>query len=258
MDQIYQLQRQLQDLRQEVNAISHVASQLQHSETNNAAQLQRLQQNESLAAQQLQSIQQICNRLAQDVNAMSSVTQQVTSQMRPFTTGQFGAGTMNPYTTGQFGTYGAGATTAMHGPTQLSTFGTQYGNRADEFSRNQYLSSMAANRYGLGFNTPDHVSNQYISSMANQGLMGSQSNIGMGTYGAGTLGMDPGQSGYAGISTGNFTVSPSRPVHQSSQYGISSLASNQYTPTHNISQMSAMSQPYMGTGTPNIGSYSNF
>ncbi len=258
MDQIYQLQRQLQDLRQEVNAISHVASQLQHSETNNAAQLQRLQQNESLAAQQLQSIQQICNRLTQDVNAISSATQQVTSQMRPFTTGQFGAGTINPYTSGQFGTYGAGATTGMHGPSQFGTFGTQYGtNRADEFSRNQYLSSMAANRYGLGLNTPDHVSNHYISSMANQGLLGSQSNIGMGTYGASTLGMDPSQSGYAGISTGNFTVTPSRPVHQTSQYGMSSLTGSQYTPTYNVSQMSA-TQPYMGTGAPNIGSYSNF
>ncbi len=67
---IYQLQRQIQDLRQEVNNINQVASQLQRSEANNAAQLQRLHQNEAIATQQLHTIQQLCNRLNQDVNVM--------------------------------------------------------------------------------------------------------------------------------------------------------------------------------------------
>ncbi|MEG3070303.1 MAG: hypothetical protein RQM92_05190 [Candidatus Syntrophopropionicum ammoniitolerans] len=91
MDQIQQLQRQILGLRNEINNISQVASQLQQAEANNAAQLQRLHQHETVASQQLNAIQQLCQHLNQDVNAISNATQQVTTQMltRPTTTGQF-------------------------------------------------------------------------------------------------------------------------------------------------------------------------
>ena len=264
MDQLYQLQRQIQDLRQEVNAISQVASQLQRSEANNIAQLQRLQQHESMATQQLQTIQQLCNRLSQDVNAISSIAQQFSAQIAamPFTTGQFGAGTYNQYGTGQFGQYGAGITTGYYSPVQAQfpTYGTQFGTgRTDEFSRNQLLSSMAQNRYGLGFNVPDYISNQYISSMANQGMLGSQSSFPAAPMVTG-MAAGAGQSGYAQAITGNFTLRPEHPVG-TSQYGTTTMA-GQYSPSY---QMGFASQPTSGMyttqsqmGAQNIGLYSNF
>lgn len=268
MDQIYQLQRQIQDLRQEVNNISQVASQLQRSEANNAAQLQRLQQNESIATQQLNAIQQICNRLSQDVNAISNVAQQITSQIanRPMSTGQFGTNIYSQYGTGQFGAYGTGINTGVYGPPQFGTFGAQFTpNRYDEFSRNQYISSMAANRYGAGFNAPDYVTNQYISNLANQGQLGAQTSFGAGNYGTSTFGTGMTQSGYAGVSTGNFAVEPAHPV-QAGQYRATGFTGSQYIPAYSSSQMSASSQPVSGLfgqaspvmGNQNIGRYSNF
>lgn len=270
MDQIFQLQRQIQDLRQEVNTISQVASQLQRSEANNASQLQRLQQNESVATQQLQAIQQICNRLNQDVNVISNVAQQVTAQMvnRPFTSGQFGAAGWTQPVTGQFGTYGAGITTGLQAPAQFGTFGAQFGaNRTDEFQRNQYISQAAANRYGAGFNAPDYATNQYISSMVNQGAMGAQGNLGAGTYGAGAFGTGLSQTGFAGTSTGNFAIEPSHPV-QTAQYGATGFAGSQYTPTYSAgagqwataNQLGSglSGQSALGAGAQNMGRYSNF
>lgn len=260
MDQIYQLQRQIQDLRQEVNTIGQFASQLHRAEANNAAQLQRIQQNEVMASQQLQAIQQLCNRLSQDVNTISSVAQQMGTQImnnRPITTGQFGA---NLYTTtpisGQFGTTAALPGTGFAG-TQFGTFGAQFGGaRTDEFARNQQISSMAANRYGLGqlYSTDEYTANQYVSNMANQGMLGApQGTMGMvmpaqnwGTYGTAGIGA----SGYASVPAGNFQIQPAHPTQQQlsySQYGSSAFApwSNQLS-----TGMFGVSQ--------NIGRYSNF
>lgn len=268
MDQIFQLQRQIQDLRQEVNAISQVASQLQRSEASNAAQLQRLSQNENIATQQLQAIQQICNRLSQDVNAISSVAQQVTAQMgtRGFTTGQFGTG-FGQYGTGQFGTFGGGISTGFYSPTQTQygTFGSQFGtNRNDEYQRNLMISQAAANRFGLGFTQPEYAANQYISNLASQGQLGSQSNFGAGTYGMGTMGTGMTQTGYAGINTGNFAVEPAHPV-QTSQYGATGFAGSQHFPTYSAGQYSSQlgsglfgAQSALSTGAQNVGRYSNF
>ncbi|HHU86325.1 MAG TPA: hypothetical protein GXZ25_05895 [Peptococcaceae bacterium] len=275
MDQVYQLQRQIQDLRQEVNTISQVASQLQRSEANNAAQLQRLQQNENMAAQQLQAIQQLCNRLSQDVNVISNVAQSVTAQIanRPFTTGQYGTGISPQFSSGispqfstgispQFSTGQFGYASNLQN--QFGTFGSQFDqNRNDEFSRNQYISSMAANRYGLGFNTPQYASNQYISNLANQGVLGSQQSPGLG-YGAATMGTGMGPSGYAEISTGNFAVQPAHPV-QTTQYGSTSMMGSHYIPTYSVGQSANQlssglfgSHSYNAMNTPNIGRYSNF
>ncbi len=274
MDQVYQLQRQLQDLRQEVNTISQVASQLQRSEANNATQLQRLQQNESIATQQLQAIQHLCNRLSQDVNVISNVAQNVTSQMtnRPLTTGQYGTGISTQFGTGMSPQFSSGISPqlstgqfghASNMQNQFGTFGSQFGqNRNDEFSRNQYISSMAANRYGIGFNSPDYASNQYISNLANQGSLGSPQNI--SGYGAGAMGTGIGQSGFAGMSTGNFAIKPSHPV-QTNQYGSTSMMGSHYTPSYSMGQSGNQlssglfgSQSQNTMSTPNMGQYSNF
>lgn len=273
MDQIFQLQRQIQDLRQEVNTINQVASQLQRSEANNSSQLQQLQQHESVATQQLQAIQQICNRLNQDVNVISNVAQQVTAQMvnRPFTSGQFGTGVWNQQGTGQYGAYGAGIGTGLYGQSQYGTFGAQFGgNRSDEFQKNQIISQAAANRYGAGFNAPNYATNQYLSNLANQGALGSQSalgfqgNIGGSTFGTSTLGTGFSPTGYTGVNTGNFAIEPAHPV-QTSQFGATGFAGSQYTPTYGANQWNATSQ--LGTGlmgnqssygTQNVGRYSNF
>ncbi|OPY57020.1 MAG: hypothetical protein A4E55_01879 [Pelotomaculum sp. PtaU1.Bin035] len=277
MDQIYQLQRQIQDLQQEVNSISQVAGQLQRSEANNAVQLQRLSQNENAATQQLQAIQQLCNRLSQDVNMINSVARQITPQNTniPFSN-QFGAGMYaGQFETGQFGNYGANISAGQYSPTQYGTFGAQFGgNRSDEYSRNQQISSMAANRYGVGFSGNDYATNQYINNLANQGMLGSQatlgtSNLGAGAFGAGSLGMGPMQSGYSGTSAGNFTIQPSHPVSYhsaSTPHGTSGFTGSQYMPTYGASQFSANWQPgsgfsnqsLMGMSGQNIGRYSNF
>jgi len=263
MDQIFQLQRQIQDLRQELNTISQVAGQLQRSEANHAAQLQRLSQNESAVTQQLQTIQQICNRLNQDINMIGSMAQQISSQMynMPFTSGQFGAG--------QFGGYGVGATTEQYGPVQYGTLGAQFGgNRYDEFNRNQQISAMAANRYGTGFAGSDYATNQYISNLANQGMLGSQRNLGPGTYGGGAFSTNLGQSGYASTSAGNYTVEPAHPVSfhgTPGQYGGSGFTGSQYTTAYGSNygtsgQLSSgfAGQSMIGMGAQNLGRYSNF
>lgn len=220
---IYQLQRQIQDLRQEVNSINQVASQLQRSEANNAAQLQRLQQNEAIATQQLQTIQQLCNRLNQDVNVISNVAQQVTSQMytKPMTSGQYG--TYSQPTTGQFGALNPSIGTSMHSPSQYGAFGSQ----------------LSANRIGAGFHMSDYTANPQLSSMLTQGMTGIPSNI-AGTH---TANLGTGYNPFTGISAGSLST----PAHQmhASQYGTSGFAGSQFAP-YSASQISASALPTTG------------
>lgn len=103
MDQIYQLQQQIQRLRQEVNNISQMTSQLQQFEQSNAAQLQRLQQHEVNATQQLQRIQQLCSQLSNDLNSVSSIAQQVTQSIAQ---NMFQPGTGYAGFGQQYGTFG--------------------------------------------------------------------------------------------------------------------------------------------------------
>ncbi|HOV80072.1 MAG TPA: hypothetical protein PK728_08160 [Bacillota bacterium] len=225
MDQIYQLQRQIQDLRQEVNNISQVANQLQRSEANNAAQLQRLQQNEVLASQQLQQIQHLCNRLSQDVNIISNVAQQVTSQMlRPYTSGQFGmTQPLSQQATGQFGTAGFGFGTSQYTPAQFSAFGTQA-------AANRTMNMMAAvDPYTSSFSIPAY------SNIAGQSAYTAR-NI-PSTFGMSTMGAQ--QSALTG------TSAPWLQQHFSpaQNYGTFGFA-GQYTPS--FSTMGATSQ--IGSG----------
>ncbi|MDD4767914.1 MAG: hypothetical protein PHF87_10125 [Desulfotomaculaceae bacterium] len=153
MDQIYQLQRQIQELRNEINTISQVAGQLQRSEANNAAQLQRLQHNESMATQQLNNIQQLCHHLNQDVNAISNATQQVTSPMfnRPVSSAQFSAPTFSQPITGQYGTITPNMN-SLYSSTQLGTYGAQF---------SPYMS--AGSRYGQNFMPDYSFAQQYTA-----------------------------------------------------------------------------------------------
>lgn len=159
MDQLFQLQRQIQDLKQEINNITQVANQLQRAEANNAAQLQRLQQNEALSTQQLQNIQQMCNRINQEVNVINNMAQQVTSQManRPFTSGQYGTSTGSQFGTGQFGNIGTIATAGLTNPNQISSYGNT------QIAPSQF--SSLASYWGQGLSPQDmSVSSQFLSN----------------------------------------------------------------------------------------------
>ncbi|MDD4169200.1 MAG: prefoldin domain-containing protein [Desulfotomaculaceae bacterium] len=259
MNQMFQLQRQIQGLQQELNTIGQVAGQLQRSEANHAAQLQQISQNENTVSQQLQSIQQMCNRLSQDVNVISSMAQQITPQLSgmPMGSGQFGS-SMYQLGTGQYS------------PTQHGSFGSQFGgNQSDEFSRNQQISSMATNRYGAGIGGNEYASNQYISNLANQGMLGSQANMGASNFRGSSLGTGMGQTGFSSISAGNYPLEPARPIsylNTPGQYGTSGFMGSVYTPGYSTSQLSSSgqmgsgfaSQSMLGMGGQNLGQYSNF
>lgn len=203
MDQIFQLQNQIQRLRQEINNISQLTSQLQQFEQNNAAQLQRLQQHEVNASQQLQRIQQACNQINNDLNLVSSAAQQATSAMAQggmqFGTGYITAGysqqpgtfgsQFTPTHTGIYGTtqyYQPNYTTAM--PMQQQRFGTGmstgtyqtpgFMGYAQTFASPSmgtagYASNQmgAIQNYGSQFQNQSYAQNQQISQQAQQALM---------------------------------------------------------------------------------------
>lgn len=182
MDQINQLQRQIQDLRQEVNSISQVAGQLQRSEANHAMQHQQMMQSENMANQHLQTIQQLCSRLSQEVNNINSIAQQIPQMVNMQTGNQFSS-------TPQAGQLGS---------SQIGGYGS-------------------TTRYGMGFST-----NQQPSGMAGQGQLGSQSTPGMmANYGgSSTLGSGlPQQTGYANASMDNYNMIPAHPVAQQNTFG---------------------------------------
>lgn len=260
MDQMFQLQRQIQGLHQELNTLNQVAGQLQRSESNHAMELQRLSQSENMASQQLQTIQQICSRLSQDVNMLSGITQQITPQLTtmPLTSGQWGGSMYS----GQIGT-------GQYSPSQYGTFGAQFGgNRSDEFARNQQISAMAANRYGAGFSGNDYADNQYINNMVSQGMLGSQRNLGTSNYGVSSFGTGIGQTGFSSNIAGNYPIQPAHPVSYlgtPTQFGGGSFTGSVYSPSYGSSFSTSgqlgsglASSAMMGMGGQNIGAYSNF
>lgn len=169
MEQIYRLQRQIQDLQQEVHSISQVAGQLQRSEANHAAQLQQMSQYENSATQQLQTIQQLCSRLSQEVSAISSMAQQIPQMVGMQTGSQLGSGFYSSQpSTGQFGSNSPTISTGQYSAPTFGTFGSQFGGgRSDQYAQNQQTSQMAANRSSMGF----------TGNMANQGMLGAQNNL---------------------------------------------------------------------------------
>jgi hypothetical protein len=162
MDQVFQLQQQLQRLRQEINDISQVCSTLQQSEQVNTVQLQQLQQKEMMATQGLRRIQQAANSLNQDLNQISSIAQQMAGQLQnrafstnfanlssginPYsgigTSGQAGAFAGQNVFAGQSGIYsGAGGTYAgQMGQTNYNQLGTAFPTE-NQFS---YASNLAS------------------------------------------------------------------------------------------------------------------
>ncbi len=248
---IYQLQRQIQDLRQEVNTINQVASQLMRSEANNAAQLQQLHQHEVNASQQLHTIQQLCNRLNQDVNVISNVANQVTSQMftKPMTSGQLGS--YSQPTTGQFGAFSPSVNTGLYNPSQqgmmglpsniASTYTTNLGTGFSPFASNIRLETpqqqMQTSQYGMsGFTGSPFASNIRLETPQQQ-MQTSQ----YGTY------------GFAGSPFASNIRLETPQQLQSSQYGTSGFAGSQYTP-YSASQISASTLPT----NQNMGMYSSF
>lgn len=207
MDQLFQLHRQIQDLKQEVSTINQVANQLQRAEANNAAQLQRLQQNEVISTQQLQNIQQLCNRMNQEVNIISNVAQQVTSQMvnRPFTSGQYGSSIGSQFATGQYGNIG--------NPNQISAYGSTQVNPTD-------ISSLAS-YWGQGLNPQDMaVSSQFLSNQNKQFMPQS---YGTSTFNAGTYG-----TGITQIPSSQYIPSFSTSLSTPNQFGTNMSMPNQF------------------------------
>ncbi|TEB09060.1 hypothetical protein [Pelotomaculum propionicicum] len=274
---IYQLQRQIQDLRQEVNTINQVASQLQRSEANNAAQLQRLHQNEAIATQQLHTIQQLCNRLNQDVNVISNVAQQVTSQMftRPITSGQWGA--YSQPTTGQFGAFNPSITTGWYSqgmmgmPSNIaSTYTANLGTGITPFASNVRLETpqqMQTGQYGAsGFVSAPFAQNirletpqQTQTSQYQHGATGFAgipfaSNVRLET---------PQQNNFANIPFASNISLETPQQMQSSQYGTTGFAGSHLSP-YSASHISASAMPTTGlwsqplASSQNLGMYSSF
>lgn len=147
------LQMQLNNLRQDLNNIMQMASQLSQQEQNNAMELQRLRQLETNATQQLQRIQQICSSLSNSLNQISGMAQQ-------YGGGMYGAGAQQ-----QFGTtfaaqqpftqpYQAPAGTTGFGTYNVPTYGTgAYAQNLGQYSAVQpeYRSPAAAQAFGQTF-----------------------------------------------------------------------------------------------------------
>ncbi|MCF8010423.1 MAG: hypothetical protein K9L17_01745 [Clostridiales bacterium] len=227
MNQVYQMQQQIQKMRQELNNISQMTSQLQQSEQSNAAQISRLQQHESNSVQQLQRIQQVCNQLNQDLNQIGSFTQQ--TSVSPAGPGQYGVqqypysqmstGTnpagynMNTQTTGNYSTMGQGGGTMG----QSSPPSAPINNTAG-FNQNMQSSTMGQYAGSMGqFANPMNPSQQINSPATFTGY----STMGQGSSTAGSTGL-AGYSPYTGSMSGtqgNYT----------SGYGLGSTIRNQNT-----------------------------
>lgn len=241
MDQLFQLHKQIQDLRQEVSTINQVASQLQRAEASNAAQLQRLQQNEVISTQQLQNIQQMCNRINQEVNIISNVAQQVSSQMvnRPFSSGQYGTNISSQFGTGQFGNIGTMAAAGFQSPNQISSYGSTQVTPTD-------LSSLA-NYWGQGLSPQDmSVSSQYLSNQNKQFLPQS---YGATTYATGISQNIPYQYGTTGFTGSQYIPSYSTSLSTpNNQFGVSLSTPNQFgTGMFGTQSANMLGTQYMGS-----------
>lgn len=240
MDQLFQLQRQIQDLKQEINTITQVANQLRQAEANNAMQLQQLHQHEVNATQQLQTIQQVCNRINQDVNMLSNAAQQVSTQMatRPITTGQFGTSIGNQFRTGQFGNIGSMASAGLYNPNQISSYGSQI--------TPSNLGSLA-NYWGQGLSPQDmQISSQYLS---NKQQFIPQS-YGSTTYGTGISQSIPYQYGTSSTASSQYipSYSTSLSTPNSSQFGVSLSTPNQFgTGMFGSQSTNMLGTQYMGS-----------
>lgn len=191
MDQVIQLHQQVQRLQQEINDITQVCNQLQQSEQTNAIQLQQLTQKELLASQGLRRIQQVAGQLSQDIGQISSITQQIATQV-PMqrtmqTTGVF-PGAYTSYTGLANQTPGTGVFSSQMGSfgqsqipninmspvvSQLPLYTQGYsanlfgtGNQLGAGS--QAFSNTATNQFGLGTQGP--LANNLYSPMQNTSM----------------------------------------------------------------------------------------
>ena len=162
----YQMQNELQTLRDHVNSISQLASRLQQDEMANSAHLQQLQQKEINATQNLQHIAHLARDLDMGMTRIFSMSQQAQTQ-----------GTYQ---------YGVPGYTQTQGWTSAPAMGTQYG--AGGWGTTQGLGQTQfgySQQPGFGmqqFTDPrSFISRQeYTPSNAGYTLQNRPENIGMG------------------------------------------------------------------------------
>jgi len=248
---MYQLQQQIQRLRDDLNNISQLCSQLQQQEQMNSSHLQQLHQRELHAAQQLQRINSMANRIYQDINQVSSMAQQLSGQM---TTGMYQSGGPAQYAqsgwsnqpgtfsgqigysptgwTGQFGPSG------QYGMAQPATgYGQAYsytGIPGGQFSA-QYNANPVSNQ-GAGYG-------QY-GYQVQPGFSGAQSFAGAGNlWGSGQMGSQPGQYGSTQYGAGMIS---------GGQWGYSGLQSSASSQMGYTSGMTGQFGDYQTAGNRNF------
>lgn len=179
------LQWQLNHLRQDLNNILQMASQLSQQEQSNAMELRRLQQLESNASQQLQRIQQICSSLSNSLNQVSGITQQYGTgmqaagaqftQQQPYT-GQFTQQYQQPYATQftQQQPYTAQTGTAQFGGGfNMPQYGTgAYAQNLGQYSAGMNFGNFGANQYSTQAFSP------MMSNLGNPSNIGNIGNLG--------------------------------------------------------------------------------
>lgn len=252
----YQMQNELQTLRDHVNSISQLASRLQQDEMANSAHLQHLQQKEINATQNLQHIAHLASDLDRGMTRISSMAQQ----------------TQTPGTY----QYGAPGYTQAQGWASTPTMGTQYGTGGG-FGTTQSYGQFTEPRTQFGYSQQpgfgmqqftdprSFISRQeYMPSNAGYTLQNRPENIGMGMMSSfsprwGTSLTSPAlmhQDPYALNRAGYTTLNdPASFIHQT-QYTPNRAGYTLLNAPENIG-MSAMGSNLSSFASPALSSFSN-
>jgi len=242
---MHQIQQQIQSIRQDLQNISQVASQLQQAEQNNRVQLQQLQQNETMAFAQLQHLQQVIAHVSQGVNQINTLALQSaqTQTGLPYGANWGTYGTAAPGTFTQGGTYagqyyqpGTFASGGVYGPYSVSGtyaqgIGTQFGqggwsggqSGTGQWGTGQF--AQPGSFAGSGAYSPYTAGGTYTQGMGSQfgqtGWSGGQ--MGTGQWGTSQF-TQPGMSGYGSFSGAMYQ--PYRSQFEIGQLGSSSQYGN--------------------------------
>ncbi|HHW42539.1 MAG TPA: hypothetical protein GXX25_01785 [Desulfotomaculum sp.] len=236
---MHQIHQQIQRLRDEVNGIMQMASQLQQSEQSNSAQLQQLQQREINASQQLQRISFMAGRLNQEINQLSSLAQQLSTTMgQTQFGGQFGqagwsGGVSQPGFTGYAQAYQPGYQTSQQfGGARYDISGTTAGYTSGQFGTQyqpgniQGYAGQWGNTGQFGGNQPGQWGGQFSGTQTGQ----------WGTQLSGQAGLGGQLSGQSGQWGSQMALSPGQFGGQFSQGGFRGSISDQgqYTPNYSL------------------------
>jgi len=232
-----QIQQQIQAIRQDLQNISQVASQLQQAEQSNRVQLQNLQQNEAMAFQQLQQLQQVIGHVSQGINQINSLAVQATQTQTGL---QYGTG-WGTYGTGQPGAFWQGAQGGIAGQfSQPGSFASGVGTSPYGLSGTYTQGMTAGNQYGqTGWGGTQTGSNLYGGGQLAHGTWGGNYS-GANQFGAGqtTLGGMTGQ-GYGSFSAG--MIQPFRNQFEIGQLGSSGQQQYSSSAQGGMSSMSGTS-----------------